>query len=755
MPVEKLKLSRVVLLGATSWAAMCLANGEAEAQSQSQLPPVTVDAPKPRQARPVTQSRTTAARTVGRRTAARAPQATPAPTIPTTNPNSTLTAPPAFPGGQVATGSQLGFLGNVSVFDAPFNTISYTAKTIEDHQARSIADVFANNPSVRAPAGSDGVYDNFMVRGFPVTAAAFMLNGLPGIAPAQKVSPYFIDRLEITNGPSGLLNNMPLFGSVGATINIVPKRATDAPITAVSANFQSDGQPGTHVDVGRRYGEHNEWGVRFNGAFQDGKIFSEQAERLGLAAIALDYRGDRFRFALDAGYQNQKTDRPLLSMLYNGPAGPVLEPPKAGTNPFQPWSYNHATDAWVMGRGEYDVTSNVTAYAAAGYKTDRSLLFSSYQEIEDRAGNTTVYPYYEPYSTKNVAAETGVRARFDTGFVTHRTNVAYALQQAKIGFSDTFFPDFASNIYSPTIVPAPSIAGISNDPPIGNTNNLSSFAVSDQLSVLNDRAILILGGRYQSIKTANFDEFGVQTRNYDEARLTPAVGVVVKPLSNVSLYANYIEGLSPGPTAPSGTTNAFQTFAPVLTKQKEAGVKVDWGGWATTISGFEITQPNGFTDPITNTFAVFGEQRNRGVEFNLFGLLSPGVRILGGVAFTQGELVKTPDGINNGKTAPGVPEVTANLGGEVDIPFVVGLTATGRFIHTSSQFLDPANTQTIPSWTRVDLGARYATKIFNTPTTFRFNVENVGNAAYWASSVGGYLSLGASRRYLASVTAYF
>ena len=40
--------------------------------------------------------------------------------------------PPPYAGGQVATGGQLGLLGNRSVMDTPFNQTSYTAKKVQD-----------------------------------------------------------------------------------------------------------------------------------------------------------------------------------------------------------------------------------------------------------------------------------------------------------------------------------------------------------------------------------------------------------------------------------------------------------------------------------------------------------------------------------------------------------------------------------------------------------------------------------------------
>ena len=232
--------------------------------------------------------------------------------------------PPAFPGGQVATGGSVGFLGNRNVFDTPFSMTSYTSELIQEQQATTIGGVLENNPSVRSVDAGFGVYDNFLIRGFPVTASVYSLNGLPGAAPAQMVAPEFIERVELFLGPSAMLSNMPLFGAVGGSINLVSKKARDEPLTEFTTGFLSDGQSSNHLDVGRRYGPNKEWGIRFNGVYRDGDTaIDDQQERLGLAALALDYHGRVFRTALDVGYQDQRWDAPFLTMLYNGPAGEV------------------------------------------------------------------------------------------------------------------------------------------------------------------------------------------------------------------------------------------------------------------------------------------------------------------------------------------------------------------------------------------------------------------------------------------------
>lgn len=47
-----------------------------------------------------------------------------------------------------------------------------------------------------------------------------------------------------------------------------------------------------------------------------------------------------------------------------------------------------------------------------------------------------------------------------------------------------------------------------------------------------------------------------------------------------------------------------------------------------------------------------------------------------------------------------------------------GLTLQAAAIHTGRQYADNANTQKLPAWTRVDLGARYVTPAGGAPVAF-------------------------------------
>lgn len=214
-------------------------------------------------------------------------------------------------------------------------------------------------------------------------------------------------------------------------------------------------------------------------------------------------------------------------------------------------------------------------------------------------------------------------------------------------------------------------------------------------------------------------------------------------------------GLSPGPTPPSTATNTNAVFAPYKTKQYEIGTKLDLGRFGASLAAFEIGVPSGVIDPTTGIFSLNGEQRNRGIEFNTYGEVMPGVRALGGVTYLDARLTKTNGHLYDGNHAIGAPDWQGNLGVEWDTPFLPGLTATARAIYTSRAYVSADNIQSVPSWTIFDIGARYATKLGGRPTTFRAAITNIVDKRYWIGNPTGYVISGMPRTYWLSMTIDF
>lgn len=666
--------------------------------------------------------------------------------------------PPPYAGGQVATGGQLGMLGNRSVMDTPFNQTNYTEKLIQDQQARSITDVLLNDPSVAAGLPRGANREQVIIRGFVTSNAEFGINGLYGLVGNQGSFGGLdaVERVELLKGPSALLNGD--VGRVGGSVNMITKRAGTEPLTQLTTSYVSRSHLGAHIDIGRRYGENKEFGIRYNGSYRNGDLpVDRQSEENGFSSLGLDYRGERVRLAADLIYRNG-TVEPLMSRLFFPAGVPIPSPPKATNN----WSsgFQKGENRIALAQGEIDLADNITAYGGVGWARNSIKGAAAGSGTPNLAGDfSTVFVGIHD-NTMNFVGQAGVRATFDTGPVKHTVNFNASRMRTQVDRALAVDPTaFQQNIYNPVVLPIPSI-GLP-DPSKILIGAGTSYAIADTLSLLNERVQVTVGVRRQQVFSESFDmASGTSWGAYDSSVWSPAYAVVLKPLENVSLYANYIQALEEGLVVDTSFANAGEIFPPFQAKQKEVGVKVDFGRITATVSAFEITRPGTLTLPgaLLPTLTANGEVRNRGIEVNTFGVLTEGVRLLGGVTFYDARQVKTQDGAFDGNKVPGVPDVQIALGGEWDTPFLKGFTLTGRVIHASDVFADNANTDLLPQYTRLDLGARYTFDApwNGKPVTVRFTVENVFDKSRWVAHTStGQVYLDAPRTFLASTTFNF
>ncbi|MVV46819.1 TonB-dependent receptor [Pseudomonas sp. PB120] len=664
--------------------------------------------------------------------------------------------PPVYPGGQMARGGRLGLLGNTDVMDAPFSVSNYTSQLIKDQQAVTVGDLLERDSSVRSTGQTGGIVDSFFIRGFPVgegNLGELAFDGVYGIAPNYRVFTDYAERIEVIKGPAALLYGMSPNSGVGGVINVVPKRSLDEDLTRFTASYAMDAQFGGHIDLSRRFGEERRFGVRINGSTQQGNTaIDDQSRDVDIGAVSLDYQGERLRTTLDLISQKEQFDAASRPFLI---ASGVKIPSAANgrTNVSQAWGWAQTRDKAALLSAEYDLNDALTVFAhAGGGQSDVARMSDQTPTVLNAAGDTSSIPGYYTFDVDRYTVDAGARLRFDTGPIGHSTTLQVSRYRDELKRGIISGPAVLSNIYHPVDRPKPEI-----DTPDAlkvSETELSGVALADTLSVLDERLQVTLGVRKQNIESDNFNRAGAVTTSYDQSETTPLFGVVVKPWDHVSFYYNHIEGLSKGDIAPATASNSGEIFKPYISRQQEVGVKVDYGTFTSTLALFQIEKPSG--EQASGVFSVQGEQRNRGVELNVFGEIAQGTRLLGGVTLLDAELTRTSVAANRGNNPVGVPDVQANLWAEWDTPGVEGLTLTSGAIYTASQYVNQANTQELEAWTRFDVGARYATRIAQRPTTFRATVQNVFDREYWSGVASyGAFSQGSPRTLQLSATVDF
>jgi iron complex outermembrane receptor protein len=669
--------------------------------------------------------------------------------------------PAVYAGGLVARSVNLGVLGDRDFLDTPFSITSYTAKTMENQQASTLYDVLINDPAVRFTTSGGHMQENFSIRGFTLTAEELRFNGLQGLVPVSHVPVEFLERVEVFKGPSSFLNG-GVNGAVGGMVNLVPKRAGEEDTTTLTTDYASSAQFGGHIDIGRRYGADKEFGIRFNGVYKEGGTATDgQSKERFLGALGLDYHHDKWRLSLDAygSQENYDNGSTVMYQLLNS----QIKAPDGSTNLVR-GTYGSARNNAVLFKGEYDIADKLTAYAGIGRLTSNTSGFITGNHARNvkSDGSAEFYQNNQRWWTDSVSSEFGLRGNYLTGSVSHQIVVGANRIHSESGNAlNSVTTAIPINIYQPAALNL--TASTPPKPAKNGEKEFSSVFIADTMSWNEEKVQLTLGVRHQQVNTQGFNASnGAVTAAGDASANTPLIGLVVKPWGNsLALYANYMEALSAGDTVATGAliVNSGEVLPPYKSKQQEVGLKWDRGNFANTLSLYQITKPNKINvylpPPNAAKYSVTydGEQENRGIEWSTFGKVAENVRILGGITYMNGELVRTQKGETDGNTPYGIPKWLMNVGVEWDTPWDRNLTLSLRAIYTGSQYLDSKNTSKIPDWIRYDLGASYKATINKTPVVFRASVENVFDKNYWAGSFGdGYATLGSPRTYKLSAT---
>ncbi|MEZ5694421.1 MAG: TonB-dependent siderophore receptor [Altererythrobacter sp.] len=663
----------------------------------------------------------------------------------------------------IVNGGDSGVLGDKAAEDLPFSIRSYDESLILNQQPQTLGEVLENDPTIRTSYGFGNAAELFVVRGFALFGDDIGLNGLYGIAPRQLVAPELFDSVQVLNGSSAFLNGAAPGGSgLGGSVNLKLKRAGSEDLTRATLGYTGSSHFGGSFDVSRRFGANDEWGLRVNGAYRDGETaIDDEDRRTQVLGAALDYNGGNFRAALDLAYQEVRVDNLRPKVTIGTATIPVA--PDSDLNYAQDFTYTEMRDIFGTLSFEYDLADNALLYARAGARDgSEDGIYGGITVLDATTGDANGNALYVPRTDNNEAIEAGLRVTLGEA-ITHEFNFGGNInwQVNRNAFDFRYgagFAGFDTNIYAPVQVDLPDsafVGGDLDDPfPVSRSRLFSAFA-SDTIGLFGNSVLLTGGLRLQSInqKSYNYYNGGLLDSVYDEDAITPVAGLVVKPTDGLSLYANRIEALQQGPTAPVDATlvtNPGETLAPRKSVQYEIGGKLAVGPVFLGLAAYRIERPG---DGILadGSYGYVGDQRHEGIEFTANGELASGLRMIAGAAVTDAEVI-------GGNDVAGVPDFTANLDLEWDLAFVPGLTLIGRAAHTGEQWVDAANTLKIDDWTRFDLGARYVFAAGETPVTLRLTVDNVADENYWASAYDSFsaaLLQGQPRTVKASISADF
>lgn len=246
---------------------------------------------------------------------------------------------------------------------------------------------------------------------------------------------------------------------------------------------------------------------------------------------------------------------------------------------------------------------------------------------------------------------------------------------------------------------------------------------------------LLVGARYDSYDFDTLNRINGTRRDADGNSVSPRAGLVWQPAREHSVYLSYNKSFAPYGGRGSIGVSGAQDDEPQHSRQWEAGVKSDWldGKLSTQWAVYQLEHYNIRYQPDSTNFpdlwAMRGKERSRGMEFSAAGRLAAHWYVRGGVGLMSAKVVEDRSvPANEGKYLRDTAQRNGNL--------FVRYAPQGHWYtelgvtHTSARWLNAANTQRLPGYTRWDalIGWRAA------PWNATLAISNLLDKEYWRST---------------------
>ena len=655
----------------------------------------------------------------------------------------------------------LGVLGKANAFTAPITVVNYDEQALNNTEARTLVDAVAKkDASVWQFGGESNTLTGLYFRGYQLDARQFSVNGLAGMYGTQGTASVHVGSAQLIKGASTAVNGMDPEGAVSGSVNIETKKAADEGNRKIGLGWFSNNRAQGTFDLGQRFGENKEFGVRANGKLRHGDTprhgYSEDNKEFALNA---DYRGEKLRVAFDSIYAKRKTNggRARMQDIQNA-SGRLFDAPEGKVNLAPSWQAQNTRGQTNMLTFEWDAFENAQITGGIGYNNARYYgNFASPTVTSSGLTYNSGRARLTDQRFKTLSMNLTARGEFETGPVSHNWSAAFdRIDRKRTTYQGA--RQTRSSVIDPSLDIPTQLAKLDSNlgtawsatPSVDTVIKVNSLAVSDTLGFADNKYRLTLGGRFQAVEQKN----KLNGRKADASRFSPMLMAAWVPQPDLVVYGNYMEDLEPSDIRTDD--DGHVTMAdPRVSRQFEVGVRKNWGDFVTTLNAFQIKRPGYWRGNTTSgtDFAARknaglaysgseqGMERSRGIEFNTYAnLLNKTLRPTFGLMYLQSTVKDYPnfaDNLVNGVQVAN-PRVIAKAGVEWDTPFAKGLTLNGNVSYFGKSYQDTQKQYAFPSYTLVDVGARYKTKLGKNTLTVSSSVENLFNKNYWQVQRGQY-----------------
>jgi len=645
---------------------------------------------------------------------------------------------------------QVGTFRDLAPLDVPQTSNVVTREVLDAQAASSLFGALRNTAGVTRSQLSGSTYDNIAIRGILVeNRGNYRLNGSLPIINLIDVPLENKERVEVLKGASSLYYG---FVPPSGIVNLVTKRAGRQDVTDFTLTANQYGGASVHADIGRRFGDAQQFGARVNLAEgrEDTGIANYGGSRQ-LASAAFDFRASRdLVFRLDLEHYRKTVSEQAAIRIPGAANGRISLPgvPDNRQNLAAEWQKYDAQAINLLFRTDYSINDNWSLLLEAGKaRTERDRHFSEFRSYSLASGDGTLLNYFgrgQTYDNENYRAE--VTGRLATGPLAHEVSLGYNLNRRGSASGASATPvGVAQNLYDP--VPIARLSPAYTVPSARSDIRDAGWYLSDRIQI-SERWQAMAGLRSSSYRSAS------ASSRYEADDVTPSLSLMFKPSPKTSVYASYIEGLEESGQAPLNRANAGEWLAPAVARQKEIGVKAEVAqGVLLQAAWFDIRRPSTTVDA-NNRFVLNGLAEYKGVELAASGEISRDLSVIASALFLDASQRNAQNPATFDKTPENTPRRTASLFAEYRLRQVPGLAVSGGLFYVGSRPVNNENQASIGGYATLSLGARYTARIAGKPTTFQAVLDNATDRNYWSAAGNGYIGVGAPRtlRLLARVS---
>lgn len=681
----------------------------------------------------------------------------------------------------------VGLMGNKDALDTPFTSMSVSRKSIDTFASpmNGVMDALALNPSVRPVGG--GIANEVSIRGFKVSDHSLYVNGIPGLLDQQKLTDVYIENANVISGPNIGVAATTSNQAVSGTIDFQSKRAQAKPNTDLKLTYRGGSSFQQMVDVGKRFGDKQRWGVRIMADNIDGET-AVKGEKLTQrdVFVNIDQKTTNSKTNILAGYNYNKQSGMIsygvsfsdkLSHLPDAVDGSRIYAPDWAMNEYDNWivAFNH----------EQKLNEHATAFVNAGYhREDWYGYLDGSVNVVDDAGHYKYSADVYPLALTKKYVGLGLKGKFNIGASEHDYSLSvdrnwktsYGGEWAdafgpgksyyQIGYdtsatdnektrNKTYYAVLNSlSLKNPSSGTNPGINPYEGPCPKSQELTINGWNVIDTISFADGKYQIVGGLHGQSLKKHSVKN-GVNGPEQKYSDVSPTWSLLYKPTQNLTAYFSHTENFFDGSQVSTAANsngvryeNAGQFLDPYKYKQDEFGVKYKGGNLLHTLSLFKIEKPN-YGDVLKDGklyYGEFGKQKNKGIEYSFAGSAGSKFDIVGGLTYVNTKQA-TQNVKTNGKWVNGVPQWSATAGVVFKPSENVHYMARARYMGHS--YIQDEKFK-VPSFFLFDVGADYTTKLNETPVTFKAMVYNLFDKKYWNPMNSNSLAIGMPRTFTLS-----